>query len=51
MPASADMGEEKWLDANSIRTRYFDQGEGERIVMVHGAQFGAKDGRAPPDGR
>ena len=43
-PASADMGEEKWLDVGGIRTRYFDQGEGERIVMIHGAQFGARDG-------
>jgi pimeloyl-ACP methyl ester carboxylesterase len=43
-PASADMGEERWLDVNGIRTRYFDQGEGERIVMIHGAQFGASDG-------
>jgi pimeloyl-ACP methyl ester carboxylesterase len=41
---NADMGEEKWLDVNGIRTRYFDQGEGERVVMIHGAQFGAKDG-------
>ncbi len=38
------MGEEKWLDVDGIRTRYFDQGEGERVVMIHGAQFGASDG-------
>src|SRR5262245_39999313 len=44
VPANADMGEETWLDVEGIRTRYFDQGEGERIVMIHGAQFGAKDG-------
>jgi pimeloyl-ACP methyl ester carboxylesterase len=43
-PANADMGEDKWLDVNGIRTRYFDQGSGERIVMIHGAQFGASDG-------
>src|SRR3954454_9669295 len=43
-PANAGMGEEQWLDVSGIRTRYFDQGEGARIVMIHGAQFGAKDG-------
>jgi pimeloyl-ACP methyl ester carboxylesterase len=43
-PANTDMGEEKWLDVDGIRTRYFDQGEGERIVMIHGAQLGARDG-------
>jgi 2-hydroxy-6-oxonona-2,4-dienedioate hydrolase len=43
-PADQDMGEEKWLDVDGIRTRYFDQGSGERIVFIHGAQFGASDG-------
>jgi pimeloyl-ACP methyl ester carboxylesterase len=43
-PADAGMGEEKWLDVDGIRTRYFDQGSGERIVFIHGAQFGASDG-------
>lgn len=43
-PVGTDMGEEKWLDVDGIRTRYFDQGQGERIVMIHGAQFGAPDG-------
>ena len=44
VPANADMGEEKWIDVDGIRTRYFDQGAGERIVMIHGAQLGARDG-------
>jgi pimeloyl-ACP methyl ester carboxylesterase len=44
VPGNTDMGEEKWLDVDGIRTRYFDQGAGERIVMIHGAQFGASDG-------
>jgi 2-hydroxy-6-oxonona-2,4-dienedioate hydrolase len=44
VPANTDMGVEKWLDVDGIRTRYFDQGEGERIVMIHGAQMGAGDG-------
>jgi 2-hydroxy-6-oxonona-2,4-dienedioate hydrolase len=39
-----DMGDEKWVDVDGIRTRYFDQGEGERIVFVHGVQMGATDG-------
>jgi pimeloyl-ACP methyl ester carboxylesterase len=43
-PGNADMGEEKWLDASGIRTRYFDQGTGAPIVFIHGAQFGAGDG-------
>jgi pimeloyl-ACP methyl ester carboxylesterase len=44
IPASQDMGDDKWLDVDGIRTRYFDQGSGERIVMIHGAQVGASDG-------
>ena len=28
-PTSGDMGPEKWLDVDGIRTRYFDEGEGE----------------------
>jgi pimeloyl-ACP methyl ester carboxylesterase len=44
VPTSADMGEEKWLDVDGIRTRYFDQGEGEPVVFIHGAQMGAGDG-------
>jgi pimeloyl-ACP methyl ester carboxylesterase len=43
-PTTTDMGEEKWLDAGGIKTRYFDQGTGEPVVMIHGAQFGAGDG-------
>lgn len=43
-PSSQDMGEEKWIDVDGIRTRYFDQGTGEPIVMIHGAQMGAPDG-------
>ena len=43
-PVSLDMGEEKWLDVDGIRTRYFDKGEGERIVFIHGVQMGTTDG-------
>jgi pimeloyl-ACP methyl ester carboxylesterase len=43
-PASLDMGDEKWMDVDGIRTRYFDKGEGERIVFIHGVQMGTTDG-------
>ena len=43
-PTSLDMGPEKWLDVDGIRTRYFDQGSGERIVFIHGVQMGTTDG-------
>ncbi len=43
-PASADMGAERWIDVNGVRTRYFDQGQGEAIVFIHGGQMGAGDG-------
>lgn len=42
--ASVDMGPEKWIDVDGVRTRYFEAGEGERIVFVHGVQMGSTDG-------
>jgi len=39
-----DMGAEKWIDVDGIRTRYFDQGEGSTVVFFHGGQFGSNDG-------
>ena len=44
VPTTSDMGEEKWLDVDGVRTRYFDQGGGEPVVFIHGAQMGAGDG-------
>lgn len=44
LPASLDMGEEKWIDVDGYRTRYFDAGKGEPIVFVHGVQMGSTDG-------
>lgn len=44
VPKSSDMGEEKWIDVDGIKTRYFDEGTGERIVLIHGSQMGASDG-------
>jgi len=43
-PLSLDMGEEKWITIDGVRTRYFDKGEGARIVFIHGVQMGATDG-------
>jgi 2-hydroxy-6-oxonona-2,4-dienedioate hydrolase len=40
----ADMGEERWVDVDGVRTRYFDQGSGERIVFIHGGNMGSADG-------
>jgi hypothetical protein len=31
----------KYIDVNGIRTRYFDKGEGEALLLVHGGQAGA----------
>lgn len=34
------MGEAKYVSVDGIRTRYFEGGEGENIVFVHGGHFG-----------
>jgi 2-hydroxy-6-oxonona-2,4-dienedioate hydrolase len=38
---SLDMGKERWLDVDGIRTRYFDKGAGEPVVFFHGGNIGA----------
>jgi 2-hydroxy-6-oxonona-2,4-dienedioate hydrolase len=38
------MGPERFIDVDGIRTRYFDQGEGERTVFFHGGNFGSAGG-------
>jgi len=43
-PGGHDMGPERWIEAGGYRTRYFDQGKGERIVFIHGVQMGVTDG-------
>ena len=40
------MGESKFVDVDGIRTRYFEAGQGEVMVLVHGAQFGTAAGSA-----
>ncbi|HWG05348.1 MAG TPA: alpha/beta hydrolase [Beijerinckiaceae bacterium] len=44
LPFGPGMGEEKWIDVDGIRTRYFDEGHGEPIVMIHGVQMGSTSG-------
>jgi 2-hydroxy-6-oxonona-2,4-dienedioate hydrolase len=52
-PKSGDskmMGPAKFVDVEGIRTRYFDGGTGEALVLVHGGQWPATssaDGWAP----
>jgi pimeloyl-ACP methyl ester carboxylesterase len=31
---------EKWIEAGGVKTRYFDAGEGEPVVMMHGGRVG-----------
>jgi len=35
------MGQAKFVDVNGIRTRYFDGGTGEPLVLIHGGQWPA----------
>lgn len=38
--AKGAMGEAKFVDVDGIRTRYFDRGSGDALVLVHGGHFG-----------
>ena len=33
--------EEKFVDVDGVRTRYFDKGQGPTLVLIHGGHFGA----------
>jgi pimeloyl-ACP methyl ester carboxylesterase len=35
------MGEAKFVDVEGVRTRYFEGGEGEALILVHGGQWPA----------
>ena len=35
------MSGEKYVDVDGVRTRYFEKGKGEPMVLVHGADFGS----------
>jgi pimeloyl-ACP methyl ester carboxylesterase len=41
---SLDMGEERWIDVDGVRTRYFERGSGPAIAFFHGGQYGSEDG-------
>lgn len=36
----------KYVDINGVRTRYFDKGKGEALLLVHGGQPSSMDGTA-----
>jgi 2-hydroxy-6-oxonona-2,4-dienedioate hydrolase len=35
------LSNEKFIDVGGMRTRYFDKGQGEPIILLHGSYFGA----------
>jgi 2-hydroxy-6-oxonona-2,4-dienedioate hydrolase len=35
------MNNAKFIDANGIRTRYFEAGEGEPLLLIHGGSYGS----------
>lgn len=35
------LSNEKFVDVDGIRTRYFEKGQGEPLVLMHGSNFGA----------
>ncbi|HLH21651.1 MAG TPA: alpha/beta hydrolase [Chloroflexota bacterium] len=40
-PDGLDKGKLKFLDVDGIRTRYYEDGAGEPLVLLHGGQFGS----------
>ena len=42
--SAQDMGKAKFVDVDGIRTRYFEAGSGENLVLVHGGGFGQTSG-------
>ncbi len=39
-----DFSEAQFIDVDGIRTRYFDKGTGETVVLFHGGNFGSHHG-------
>ncbi len=37
------MTDAKFIDVYGIKTRYFEQGKGEPLVLWHGSHFGTED--------
>ena len=40
----ASMGPPRFVDVDGIRTRYFEAGQGDPLVLIHGAHFGSSAG-------
>ncbi len=40
---ATSMGEARWADVAGVRTRYFREGAGTPVVLLHGGSFGARD--------
>ena len=38
-----DQADERYVDVDGIRTRYFEKGSGEPLVLFHGGNFGSND--------
>ncbi len=43
-PKDLDMGPERWVDVDGVRTRYFDQGHGQPVVFFYGSNIGTTSG-------
>ncbi len=37
----------KYVNVKGIKTRYFDEGQGEPLVLIHGGNFGNEDLTSP----
>ncbi len=40
---------QKFIDVDGVRTRYFERGSGETVVLVHGGAFGSTTGACSAD--
>ena len=38
-----DLSKIRWADVDSVRTRYYEAGQGEPLVLIHGGDFGFID--------
>ena len=38
-----NQADEKYVDVDGIRTRYFEKGSGETVVLFHGGNFGSNE--------
>ena len=35
--------DEQFVDVAGVRTRYFEKGTGENLILIHGGVFGSND--------